>query len=317
MKKILFSSLVLIFSFSTFLVAQDQTVTELKAASRSKIQKDPNDTIQKIWKKGGLFSVNVNQGALSNWAAGGDKSSLSIASLINLYAFYKKDRAIWDNSLDIAYGLVNTTSLGTRKADDRFDFLSKYGYKLGQGKWYASALFNFRTQLTKGYAYGDVDMKSLTSNFLAPAYILLSPGITYQPNDKFSVSLSPVTGRLTIVNDDILSAQGTYGVDPGKKSKSEFGAFGTINYKTDISENARYVGRLDLFSNYLHNPQNVDLFMTNMLLVKLTKLITVSLSLDLIYDDDIKTVDNNGDPAGPKLQMKELMGIGLTYRFKN
>ena len=317
MKKKSLSVFLIFFAFSTLLYAQDPTVSSMRDAAGKTITKDPNDTTSQVWKKGGLFSINVNQGALSNWAAGGDKSSLSVASLLNLYAFYKKDRQIWDNSLDIAYGFVNTTSLGSRKADDRFDFLSKYGYQLGKGHWYASALLNFRTQLTKGYAYPDGDPKVLTSNFLSPAYVLVSPGITYQPNSNFSVSLSPATGRWTIVNDDILSAAGAFGVDPGKKVKTEFGAFGSINYKASISESASYVGRLDLFSNYLHNPQNIDLYMTNMLLVKVTKLITVSLSVDMIYDDDVKTIDSKGNPAGPKLQLKELMGIGLAYRFKN
>src|SRR5690606_30828557 len=110
---------------------------------------------------------------------------------------------------------------------------------------------------------------------------------------------------------------GAFGVDPGKTIKTEFGAFGTVNYKANISENASYAGRLDLFSNYLHNPQNIDLYMTNMLLVKVTKLITISLSLDMIYDDDVKSVNAEGNPAGPKVQLKELMGIGLSYRFKN
>jgi len=317
MKKILLSAFLVSFVFTTVLYAQDPTVSEMRDAAGRAITKDPNDTIPQVWKKGGLFSVNVNQGALSNWAAGGDKSSLSVAALLNLYAFYKKDRHIWDNTLDIAYGFVNTTSLGSRKADDRFDFLSKYGYQLGKGNWYASALFNFRTQLSKGYAYPKDQDKILTSNFLSPAYILLSPGVTYQPNENFSVSLSPATARWTIVNDDGLSDAGAFGVDPGEKVKTEFGAFASVNYKANISENASYVGRLDLFSNYLNNPQNIDLYMTNMLLVKVNKLITVSLSLDMIYDDDVKTIDADGNPRGPKLQLKELMGIGLSYRFKN
>ncbi|MFT3700899.1 MAG: DUF3078 domain-containing protein [Agriterribacter sp.] len=297
--------------------AQDETVKGLKDAAGRTITKDPNDTIPQIWKKGGLISLNVNQGALSNWAAGGDKSSLSIASLISLYAYYKKDKTIWDNTLDMAYGMVNTTSLGTRKADDRFDFLSKYGYQIGKKYWYASALVNFRTQFTNGYTYPSDGPKVKTSNIFAPAYLYISPGFTYQRNENFSISFSPATVRWTFVNDDSLSSVGAFGVDPGKKLRTEFGAFASVNYKAKISESASYQGRLDLFSNYLKKPQNIDVYMTNALLVKVTKLITVSLSLDMIYDDDVKTVDSDGNPRGAKLQLKELMGIGLAYRFKN
>ncbi|MFT3947495.1 MAG: DUF3078 domain-containing protein [Agriterribacter sp.] len=319
MKKILWSLLLCSAIYAgTTVNAQDATVKDMKEASGKTIEKDPNDTIPQVWKKGGLISLNVNQGALSNWAAGGDKSSLSIASLINLYAFYKKDKHIWDNTLDLAYGMVNTTSLGTRKADDRIDFLSKYGYQISPKNWYVGALFNFRTQFSKGYTYPEDKAKVRTSNFLAPAYILLSPNITYQPSENFSISLSPATARWTIVTDDSLSSVGAFGVDPGKKIKTEFGAFASVGYKAKISETASYQGRLDLFSNYLHKPQNIDIYFTNVLLVKVTKLITFSLSLDMIYDDDVKTVDKDGvTPRGPKPQLKEMMGIGLAYRFKN
>lgn len=297
--------------------AQDETIKGLQGESGRAIKKDANDTANQIWKTGGMLNINLNQGTLSNWAAGGDKSSLSIASLVSLYAFYKKDKHLWDNTLDMAYGIVNTTSLGTRKADDRFDLLSKYGYQIAKKGWYVGALFNFRTQFTPGYAYPADGPKVKTSNFLAPAYVLVSPNITYQPKDNFSISLSPATARWTIVNDDSLSSVGAFGVDPGKKAKTEFGAFATVNYKAKISENASYQGRLDLFSNYLANPQNIDLYMTNVLLLKVTKLITVSLSVDMIYDDDVTTIDKDGNARGPKLQLKQLLGVGLAYRFNN
>ncbi len=318
MKKITWN-FILCFSLfcSSQLSAQDETIKGLKDAGSKTIAKDPKDTTVKIWKTGGLLSINVNQGALSNWAAGGDKSSLSIASLVSLYAYYKKDKHVWDNTLDLAYGIVNTTSLGTRKADDRIDLLSRYGYQISKKHWYAGMLFNFRTQFAKGYTYPNVNSKIQTSDFFAPAYILLSPNISYQPSDNFSVSLSPATARWVIVNHDSLSSVGAFGVEPGKKVRTELGAFASVNYKTKISETASYQGRLDLFSNYLKNPQNIDLYMTNVLLVKVTKLITVSLSLDIIYDDDVKSVDKDGNERGPRTQLKELMGIGLAYRFKN
>ncbi|HEY4207198.1 MAG TPA: DUF3078 domain-containing protein, partial [Puia sp.] len=118
----------------SFLQAQNG-IQGLRDESHRTIKKDPTDTIPQSWKTGGLINVNFNQAALSNWSAGGDKSSLSLSSLLSLYAFYKEGRRSWDNTLDLAYGLVNTTSLGSRKADDRIDLVSKYGYDVGK-KWY-------------------------------------------------------------------------------------------------------------------------------------------------------------------------------------
>mgnify|MGYP006352110751 FL=1 len=71
---------------------------ELKKASEKGITKDPNDTIPKTWKKGGLYGINISQDSLSNWAAGGDDFSLSVNSVLSLFAFYKKDKHSWDNT---------------------------------------------------------------------------------------------------------------------------------------------------------------------------------------------------------------------------
>jgi hypothetical protein len=88
--------------------AQDETVKDLKKASEKGVAKDPNDTIPKIWKVGGLYGLNLTQGSLSNWAAGGDEFSLSLNSVLNLFAFYKKDKHSWDNTFDFNLGYVKT-----------------------------------------------------------------------------------------------------------------------------------------------------------------------------------------------------------------
>lgn len=304
----------LAFLLSLNSIAQDGTVKDLKKESEKSIKKDPNDTTVKTWKTGGLFNLNINQGSLSNWAAGGDKFSFSLNAYLNLYAFYKKNKHSWDNSLDLAYGLVNTTSLGSRKASDRIDFLSKYGYAISK-KWNASALLNLRTQFAEGLAYSKtaagVDTSSRISNFFAPAYMLLSLGFDYKPVNDFSLFISPITARYVFVTDDLLAAQ--YGLDPGKNVKSEFGAFLSANYMKKIGAKFTYKTRLDLFSNYLKTPQNIDVFWSNVLTAAITKHINFSFNLDMIYDDDTKNVN----PAkGPAPQWLQLMGIGFAYNFK-
>lgn len=296
------------------LYAQDPTVKDLKSDASRSIAKDPNDTIPKVWKIGGLFNVNFNQAALSNWSAGGDNSAISLSSYLGVHAFYKKGNIAWDNTLDLAYGFTSTTSLGTRKTDDRIDLLSIYGYDVGK-KWYVSGLFNFRSQFAKGYAYPTDNSKVLTSDIFAPAYVLLSLGMDYKPNSDFSFFISPATARWVIVNNDSLASVAAFGVDSGKNSRFEFGAYSTISYIKKISPSATYQGRLDLFSNYLRNPQDISVYMTNVLAVKVTKLVSMSVTLNLIYDNDIKTVNSNGSAGGAKPQIQELLGIGLAYKF--
>jgi hypothetical protein len=291
--------------------AQDETVKKLKSESDKTIKKDETDTTNRLWKKGGIFSLNVSQGSLSNWAAGGDNFSLSLNSLLSAYAFYKKGKENWDNTVDVNFGLVNTTSLGTRKNDDRFDLWSKYGHAIAP-KWNLAALFNFRTQFANGYTYSGTN-KTFSSTFLAPAYLILGVGLDYKPTENFSVYLSPITTRWVIVSDDTLSAKGAYGVTPGEKTLKEIGAFLSAQYMKSLTKTIIYKGRLDLFSNYKHNPEKIDVFMTNLFSVKLSKVLAATWNVDLIYDDDVRLFGSDG--KSPAWQFKSLVGLGLLVKF--
>jgi hypothetical protein len=295
------------------LQAQDKTVDKLKSESSRTITRDAADTLPKTWKVGGVVGLNVAQSSLSNWAAGGDEFSLSLNFLSSLYAFYKKGRSSWDNTLDIALGYMKATSLGERKTDDKFDLLSKYGYAISK-KWNLGALFNFRSQFFDGFSYTTTS-KKFNSSFLAPGYLILGLGVDYKPNENFSVFISPATMRLTILNDDTLSSKGLYGVKVGEHHHVEFGAFVTASYIKALNKIVTYKGRLDLFSNYQHNPQNVDVYFTNLFAVKLSNWLTANWNFDLIYDDDVKLFGDNG--RSPALQVKSLIGVGILMKFNN
>ncbi len=297
-------------------LAQDQSVKDLQSQASRTVVKDASDTAKKLWKKGGLFNLNFGQTSLSNWAAGGDKLSLNINSLLSLHAFYTKERKAWDNSLDLALGYVKTTSLGSRKSDDRIDLLSKYGYKLSNtSKWYASALFNFRTQFAPGFNYPSGLAPVKNSLFLSPAYLLLSLGLDYKPSSNFSVFISPLTSRWVIVKSELIPGQkgGFYGVPVGKTVNNEIGAFLSANYMKEIVKNITYKSKLDLFSNYKRNPQNVDVFMTNLLSANIFKGISANIGLDLIYDDDVRIFGTGGN--SPATQFRQYFGIGYLKKF--
>jgi len=147
---------------------------------------------------------------------------------------------------------------------------------------------------------------------MSPGYLLASAGFDFQPSKNLSLFFSPATARWVIVTDPILSAQGLYGVKAGKKSNLEVGAFVTVNFLKEIAPNVVYKTKLDLFSNYRNNPQNVDFFMSNILSVKLSKVFNVTWGVDLIYDDDARLFgDNNTSPA---LQFKSLIGLGIQFK---
>lgn len=175
---------------------------------------------------------------------------------------------------------------------------------------------NLRTQFANGYLYPNDTTKTLSSKFFSPAYILVSPGLDYKPDNSFSLFLSPVTSRFVLVMDKFLASQGAYGVDTGKHFRYEIGAYLSANYVKTFAKNMSYKGRLDLFSDYRHNPQNVDIFFTNALELKVNKWISALLTLDMIYDDDVKVFENKETGVmGPRLQIKQVIGVGFAAKF--
>lgn len=290
--------------------------------------RDQNADSLNGWKEGGIVALNLAQTSLTNWVAGG-QNSFATNGLVSLFANFTDDRSSWINTLDIGYGIIDQKHIGTRKTDDKFDLLSKYGIKTVD-HIYIAALVNFRTQLDQGFRYPNANNegKIKISGFLAPAYLLGAAGIDYKPDAYFSAFISPLTYRITIVNNDVLSAAGAFGVDPGKKTNSEFGAYLRVIYtKTDFKNeflrNVALTSKIDLFSNYLKNPENIVVNWELIIALKVNRFISANINTQLIYDDKIKVpFDRNdngiteaGETVGSKIQFKEILGVGLSYKF--
>jgi hypothetical protein len=274
-----------------------------------------NDT---IWRNGGLFNFNFNQANFYQWA-GGNNNSLALNGLVSVFSKYKKGSWSWDNTGDFALGAIKQGDGGElRKSDDRIDINSKLGYDIGN-KLYFSLLGGFRTQFTEGFVFNQDNSRNRISNLLAPAYALASIGIDYKPNADFTLFLSPATSRTLIVMDDQLSQVGAFGVKPGETVLAEFGAYMTTKYKKNLMENVMLSLKLDLFSNYLDNPQNVDLNLELLFAFKINKFLQASISSTLLYDDNTQVpvqLDNGDYRQGKGVQLKNVIGIGLAYKIQ-
>ncbi len=274
-------------------------------------QQEP-DTV-KHWKAGGNTAFNFSQVSLSNWAAGG-KNSVSGTFLFNAFLNYKKNKSAWENTLDLGYGLTQQGEENLVKTEDRIQIVSKYGYQASKS-WFYTLLADFKTQMDLGYK-DPPENTIMTSKFMSPAYLLLSLGMDYKPNDNFSLYLSPVTSKMTIVNDEELSSQGAYGVDPGDNLRSEFGAsLKSILKKENIIENVNFKTRLDLFSNLTDHPERIDVEWETQFNFKVNSFLSANLGTTLLYDHDINYVDADGVEQGPRVQFKQLFGFGINYNF--
>ncbi|MDY3978695.1 MAG: DUF3078 domain-containing protein [Tidjanibacter sp.] len=261
------------------------------------------------WTLKGTASINASQMSLSNWAAGGDPTIAGDAAL-TYSADYKKGVSLWQNRLELAYGLNRTESNGMRKTNDKIFLSSSYGYKVAESL-YVSALAKFNTQFADGFDYA-TNPRTLTSGFMAPAYISTGLGIIWTPKAWFSVNASPATWRGTIV--DVASLRPIYGLEADQKMKNEFGGNVVLEAKGTILKELTAYSRLNLFSNYLKEPQNVDVDWTLQLSLKINKWLSASLSMHAIYDDDIMIPQADGT-SKPCLQLQEVAGIGLLVNF--
>lgn len=286
-------------------------------------------SIDTTWRLSGSGMFSLNQVNFSNWAAGGE-NSLSTAAFLSQSAKYTKSKVTWDNQLDLAYGLTKIGNAKFQKNEDKIDLNSMLGYRLEQSKFYYTVLFNFKSQFADGFSKPEDSIP--VSRFASPAYFLYSLGVDYKPNDLFSIFISPITGKTLLVSDQHIADAGTYGNEPlkidnngnivhGKKNFTQLGAYLRGAYKQEIMTNINLQTKLELFSNYLKNPQNIAVNWEVLLLMKVNKYIAANLGTQMIYDDIIAipvVKEINGmdiiTPA-PRLQFKEVFGIGLSYKY--
>jgi len=264
----------------------------------------------KYWTIGGVGSLMFSQLSLTNWAAGGE-NSIAFNSFFNLKANYKMDKRTWDNTLDIAYGIVKQNGIEARKADDRIELNSKLG-QYAFKHWYYTGLLQVKSQLANGFKYPNDSVR--ISSFMAPAYMAIALGMDFKPSKDFNIFISPLTGKSTFVLDTFLSNMGAFGVDAGKTFRGEFGGFMKLMYKQELFKNLSFQTKLDLFSNYLKNPEAIDVNWETMFALKLGKYITANLNTLLIYDKDIMIKDELG-VEDDRVQLKQLFGLGFSYKF--
>ncbi len=318
MKKFLFATALFMAHLGAF--ANGEETTENKSVVVA-----PQDAVKDTtWKFNALLGLNFNQAYFNNWAAGG-QNSVAFTAKSTFWLKMKKGKHSWENMLDLAYGQTSQADQSPFKTDDKIEFQSVYGYQLNNEHWYASLLYNFKTQFQPGYLIEDgVEIEPSISDFMAPAFQYIALGFDYKPNEAFTAFLSPVTVKSTIVQIDRLTTD--FGLDAGENARHEFGAYLNASYVKDIFENVNLNTKLELFSNYSENPQNVDMNWETIITMKVNSWLAAQITTQLIYDDDVnvtyETVEEEiggeiveVEKKGPRLQFKEVLSLGLTAKF--
>lgn len=269
-----------------------------------------------IWKTGGTFSLLVNQSAFNAEWQGGGTSNYSGNIVINYDINYEKDQYSWDTKILADYGITKTKEQDNyRKTSDRVEINSILGRQFKDSNWYASALLNFKTQFDKGYEFDEdpntgEEIKEKETQFMSPAYTQFALGALWKKSNNLKVNISPISGRMISADKEFTTTPGYedgdfFGLDEGETTRFEFGASINAYAKFDIMENISMENILALYSNYLEDPQNVDLDYTMNLVLKVNKYISTNLTFQAIYDDN----------AAKGFQVREVLGVGVNFEI--
>ena len=289
------------------------------------------DTSSK-WESRGDFSLSLAQAALINWAAGGE-NSFAVNGLMKYFTNYTSGKTSWENVINVGYGVMKQgNNERYLKTDDKFHVASKYGHRINEFLNY-TLLLNFDTQMAIGRNENDQKI----ANLFAPAYLITSLGFDLRVQGAVSIVVAALTSKFTFVNDQQLANQGSFGLEgavyddfgvmitQARRYRSEFGGYVSMNYvKNDFEQewlnNISINSKLTLFNNYLVKPENLDVNWELLVVMKVNKFLSVNINTHLYYDHDVKTsVDNDNDgtidSSGPRVQFKELLGIGFVFNY--
>lgn len=293
MKRSLFLPLV----FLGLLVAQTgfgqagaERLAEIKEASAQEVEEG--------WVSGGGLGLDFAQLALFNPRVGAGSNRIGFGGLGTVYANYKKGNLAWTNtgSLQLSAQRIGSNNQPFQKNLDVIRLASRAGYGFNE-KLFGAIETNLTTLLLPTYE-GNVlssDTLNLLARFFSPMTFVLSPGLDYKPNAKLSIFYSPASLKLIYVADDAIAALNVHGNEEGSNSFLQLGSnLKAIYADKYLEEKVTFTTTLDLYSNYLNNPQNLDVLWQNDLGFVIFKNFSVNLVTELFYDHDILVqVDRN------------------------
>jgi hypothetical protein len=273
------------------------------------------DTLS-VWKLKSLYSLSGTQSSFVNWNAGG-RNNISLIGNIIASADYNKAKWNWSSDVTLAFGgikyLDDVQGVDLQKTEDKIDLSSIVGMRISK-RFLISLNSGFKTQFADGFTYPNDSVA--VSKFMAPGYLNLALGTDYIKDANFSVFGSPFAAKTTLVMDDSLSQLGAFGVEKGERIRHEFGAFIKLKWNSKLMKNIDMKSKIELFSNYLNNPENIDVNAELVFIFRVNSLFSATAQWNLVYDDDIKIRDKNGN-IGPRTQFKSVLGIGISYKLEN
>lgn len=295
----------------------------LSVIAQDSIPKPPDSN----WASWGRVSFIFNQSAFNADWQGGGVTNVSGDVGISYDLQFKRKRLSWDTKLVTEFGLSQVKEQRyLRKTTDRIDINSILGNQINQSNWNYSTIFNFRSQLISGYRFFNreetdpdgivrtIQDREETSGGFSPSYFQLGLGVLWKKAKNLNVNLAPVTTRLITVSSNFTNVdvndpeavenyEPFFGVEANKTARWEVGAALRGYTKFEIAKNIQMENVLSLYSDYLDEPENIDIDYSLNFFLKVNKYISGNFAFQGIYDDN----------ATKGFQIRQVIGLGFKY----
>ncbi len=273
-------------------IGQDTGQEQTSVKDTSAVRKIP-------WNRMLVAGINLTQTAFDNWAKGGQNS---FAWSVRLDAEFNRQKEHWGWNLtnNMLYGQSQQQGEKARSTMDKIDMnVVLTSRKIQFLNPYCS--LGLLTQFATGYDYRKTPFEP-KSDFFDPAYITQGLGakVSYKNILDSHLGLGfkeTVTWKYNQYSDDP-------GTEKKEKFKFETGIESRSHLNANLIKNINIRSKLDLFSSFEHL-NIIDVIWDTQLVARLNQYVVVTLNLLMNYDKDV--ID--------KVQIKEMMAIGLTYKF--
>jgi hypothetical protein len=268
------------------------------------------------WLRTFNASLQFSQAYVSpNWYQGGNNNLNMIA---NVYYNVKLNQAyhpnlLFETTFQYKLGMNSAPDDSLRNVSISEDILqvnTTLGIKAAHN-WYYSVTGQFKTQVLNSYVKNS---QQLSSAFLSPGELNVGLGMTYNYANKkktftFDASLAPLSYNIKTCTkpNDVLSHE-SFNVSADRDYTMSFGSTAECKMTWQMTSNISFVSRLYVFSDYDYIQSDWE----NTLSMDINQYLSTQLYVHARYDS---TTPRTDDPSWHKLQVKEILSFGVTYKF--
>jgi hypothetical protein len=268
------------------------------------------------------LGFNVSNILEFNAPSGPDKKSFSATSILDLGLDYYKEgnRFAMTNELHWTLAVQKSGISGSdriQRVADELTTLHDFSYTLSKNsKWNANIIVKNSTSvftIYDGDYFKDYNNNGKIQGFLSPYQVVLSPGIKYQPNDYFRLSLSPYSVSLYGLTSQQIANTGYYTQTYDTNGDYDLFVFDQLGAELNIWYDRKYKKwlemqyRLGFSSDYLSN-DDITVSMDGMFITKIRIVKNIYLTHRAILKGDLLET-----PFKPYYKQTILLSFAKTF----